>query len=138
MLRQSWKKVYSRTTTFGCCSWVHLNTSWILEYTWILLEYTIPLLQAEHGFCQQNGPEGGQLQDWYPDDKMMVVPGCLSIINKDEDDESLSFLVFWRHIVSAICLKYSKEGRLSSSHVGIRIIPLDVCYDDTKHWQMQS
>ena len=137
MLWQSWKKVYSRTTTF---SWIHLNTSWILEYTWILLEYTILLLQPEQGFCQQNGPERRQLQDWYQDEKykMMVVPWCLSIINRDEDDESLSFLVFWRHIVSAICLKYSKEGRLSSSHVGIRIIPLDVCYDDTKHWQMQS
>ena len=32
-----------------------------------------PLLQPEHGFCQQNRPEHGQLQDWYPDEKMVVV-----------------------------------------------------------------
>ena len=59
-------------------------------------------------------------------------------INKDEGDVSLPFLVFWRHIVIAIFLKYSKEGRLSSSHVGIRNIPLDVCYDVTKQYQVQS
>ena len=41
---------------------------------------------------------------------------------KDEGDESLSFLVFRRHIVNAVFLKYSKEGRLSSSHVGTRNI----------------
>ena len=59
-------------------------------------------------------------------------------INKDEGDESLPFLVFWRHIVNAIFLKYSKEGRLSSSHVGIRNIPSDVCHDVTKHYHVQS
>ena len=59
-------------------------------------------------------------------------------INKDEGNVSLPFLVFWRHIVIAIFLKYSKEGRLSSSQVGIRNIPLDVCYDVTKHYQVQS
>ena len=59
-------------------------------------------------------------------------------INKDKDDGSLPFLVFWRHIVNAIFLKYSKEGRLFSSHVGIRNIPSDVCYDVTKHYQVQS
>ena len=32
------KKIYSRTTA-----------------------KSIPLLQPEHGFCQQNGPEGGQV-----------------------------------------------------------------------------
>ena len=37
-----------------------------------------PLLQPEHGFCQQNGPELGQLQDWYQDEKMVVVPACLN------------------------------------------------------------
>ena len=57
-------------------------------------------------------------------------------INKDEGDKSLPFLVFSRHIVNAIFLKYSKEGRLSSSHVGIRNIPSDVCYDVTKHYQV--
>ena len=46
-------------------------------------------------------------------------------INKDKGDESLPFVVFRRHIGNAIFLKYSKENRLSSSHVGI-------CYDETK------
>ena len=59
-------------------------------------------------------------------------------INKDEGDESLPFLVFWRHTVNAIFLKYSKEARLSSSHVGIRNIPSDVCYGVAKHYQVQS
>ena len=59
-------------------------------------------------------------------------------INKDEDNESLPFLVFWRHIVNAIFLKYSKEGRLSSSHVGIWNISSDVCYDVTKYYQVKS
>ena len=43
-------------------------------------------------------------------------------INKDEGDETLPFLVFRRHTVYAIFLKYSKEDRLSSSHLGIRNI----------------
>ena len=55
-------------------------------------------------------------------------------INRDEGDESLPFLVFRRHIVNAIFLKYSMEGRLFSSHVGIGNIPSDVCYDDAKHY----
>ena len=59
-------------------------------------------------------------------------------INKDEGIESLPFLVFRRHNVNAIFLKYSKEGRLSSSDVGIQNIPSDICYDDTKHYQVQS
>ena len=62
----------------------------------------------------------------------------LYCINKDEGDESLPFLVFWRHIVNAIFLKYSKEGRLSSSHAGNQNIPSDVCYDVIKHYQVQS
>ena len=59
-------------------------------------------------------------------------------VKKDEGNESLLFLVFRRHIVNAIFLKYLKKGRLSSSHVGIRNIPSDICYDDTKHYQVQS
>ena len=59
-------------------------------------------------------------------------------INKDEGDETLPLLAFQGHVVNAIFLKYSKKGRLSSSHVGIRNIPLDVCYGDTKHYQVQS
>ena len=53
-------------------------------------------------------------------------------INKDEGDESLLLVAFQRHAVNAIFPKYSKEGRLSSSHVGIRNIPSDVYCDDTK------
>ena len=62
----------------------------------------------------------------------------LYLINKDEGDESLPLLVFRRDVVNVIFLKYSKEGRLSSSHVGIRNVPSDVCYDDTKHYQVLS
>ena len=51
MLEQSQKKLYSTTTV-----------------------KSIPLLQPEHGFCQQNGLECGQVQDWYPNEKMVVVP----------------------------------------------------------------
>ena len=58
-------------------------------------------------------------------------------INKDEGDKTLPFLVFRRHIVNEIFLKYWKEGRLSLIHVGIWNISSDVCYDDTKH-QVQS
>ena len=39
---------------------------------------SIPLLQPEHRFCQQNGPELGQLQDWYLKEKMVVVPVSLN------------------------------------------------------------
>ena len=56
-------------------------------------------------------------------------------VNKDEGDDSMPFLVFRKHIVNA---KYSKKSRLSSNHVGIRNIPLDICYDDTEYFQGQS
>ena len=42
-------------------------------------------------------------------------------INKDEGDESVPLLALRRDVVSAIFLKYSKEGKLLSSHVGIQI-----------------
>ena len=54
---------------------------------------------------------------------------------------SLSLLAFWRHVVDAIFLKYSKEGRSSPSHEQIRSVLIclpDVCYDDTKHYQVSS
>ena len=56
----------------------------------------------------------------------------LYCINKDEGDESLPLVAFERDVFSVIFLKYLKKGRLSSSHVGIRNVPSDVCYDDTK------
>ena len=60
-------------------------------------------------------------------------------INKDEGDECLPLLAFRRYVVNVIFLKYFSEGgRLCSSHLGIRNIPSDICYDDTKHYQVQS
>ena len=58
----------------------------------------------------------------------VVIQGAwvLYRINKDKGDESLHVLAFRRHAVNVIFLKYSKEGRLSSSHLGIRNIPSDV------------
>ena len=53
-------------------------------------------------------------------------------INKDEGDESLPLLALRRDVVNAVFLKYSKEGRLSSSQVRIRHIPSAVCYGDKK------
>ena len=86
---------------------------------------------------------------WYANEKMMVVPACLNgrcchsgcvglYRIKDKDDESLPLLAFLRQIVNVILLKYSMEGRLSSSHLGFRSIPSDVCYDDTKQYQVRS
>ena len=59
-------------------------------------------------------------------------------INKDEGDECLPLRDFRRDVINAIFLKYSKEGRLCSSDVGIRNIPSDVCYNDLKNYQVQS
>ena len=60
-------------------------------------------------------------------------------ITKDEGNESLPLLIVRRHVVvNAIFLKYSKEGRLSSSNLGIRDIPSYVYYDDIKYYQVQS
>ena len=35
-------------------------------------------------------------------------------------------------------LENSKEGKIPPSHIGIRNIPSDVCYDDTEHCYMKS
>ena len=71
----------------------------------------------------------------YLNDGCVVLQGVwvLYSINKDKGDESLPPPAFRRDFVNAIFMKYSKEVRLSSSHVEIRNIPSDVCYDDTKH-----
>ena len=53
-------------------------------------------------------------------------------VSKDKGDGSMPLLALRRDVVNAIFLKLSKEGRLTSSQVGIRNIPSDV-YDDTKH-----
>ena len=36
------------------------------------------LLQPEYGFCQQNGSELGQEQNWFLKEKIVVVPVCLN------------------------------------------------------------
>ena len=71
-------------------------------------------------------------------DVVIHVVWVLYCINKDKGDESLPLPPFLRHADNVIFLKYSKKGRLSSSHLGIRNIPSDVCYDGTKHYQVQS
>ena len=66
------------------------------------------MLQPEHEFCQHSGPECGQVQDWYLNEKMMLVHACLNEhlvlqclevihrINKDERDEFLAPYSFFR------------------------------------------
>ena len=70
----------------------------------------------------------------------VVIQGAwvLYRINKGKGNESLPLLAFRKHVANVIFLKYSKEDRLSSSHLGIRNIPSDVCYDDRKHFKVQS
>ena len=60
---------------------------------------------------------------WYTNEKMVVVPACLN--GKCCSSEYLPLLTFRRRVVNEIFLKYSKEGRLCSSHLGIRNIPSD-------------
>ena len=69
---------------------------------------------------------------------MVYLSMCGYCIILTRSDESMPFLAFERDVASAIFLKYSKEGRVSSSHVRIRNISLDVCLDDTKNLQVQS
>ena len=53
-----------------------------MQRHWLLYSRTttksIPLLQPEHEFYQQNRPECSEVQDWYPNEKMVVVPLCLN------------------------------------------------------------
>ena len=39
----------------------------------------MPLFQTEHGFCQKNRSDRGQIQDWYPYEKMVLVPIFLMV-----------------------------------------------------------
>ena len=127
MLEQSWKKVYLRTKTnqFHC---YNQNMGFVNSINKSVPNYNI----------------GIRMKKWWWSafvsmvDVVLQGAWILYCVNKDEGDESLPFLVFRRHIVNAIFLKYSKEGILSSSYVGIRNIPWDICYDDTKHYQVQS
>ena len=69
----------------------------------------------------------------------IVIQGVwiLYYINKDKGDQSLPLLAFRKH-VNVIFVKYSEEGKYSQSHLGIQNISSDVCYDNTKHYQVQS
>ena len=90
----------------------------------------IPLLQPEHKFCRQNGPERSQVQDWYPNEKIgdssrmadvvLQTVWVLYRMNKN-GDESLPLLLEEM---------FSIEDRSSSIHVGIRNVLSDDCYDD--------
>ena len=56
----------------------------------------------------------------------------------NEDDQSLPLLACRRDVVNAIFLKYSKEDSFTSSHERIWNILLEVFYNDTKQYQVQS
>ena len=62
------------------------------------------MLQPEHVFCQQNGPERGQVlvSEWKNGGSAWV----FYRINKDKGDESLFLLAFRRHVVNVIFLTY--------------------------------
>ena len=69
---------------------------------------------------------------------MVYLSMCGYCIIVTRSDESMPFLAFERDVANAIFLKYSKEGRVSSSHIRIRNISSDFCLDDTKNLQVQS
>ena len=79
---------------------------------------------------------------WFPFVWMVDVNGiqCAWILyrfNKDKGNDPLPLLAFWRHVVNEVLSEIFK-GRLSSSHLGTRNIPSDVCYDDTEHMMTQA
>ena len=59
-LHSSFLNLLNLTDLFGF--WTKLNES--------ITTKLIPLLQPEHGFCQQNGPVYGQVQDCYSKKKI--------------------------------------------------------------------
>ena len=92
MFEQSWKKAYSITTT-----------------------KSISLLQPEHVFSQHSTLGNGQAQDWYPNEKMVVVPiyssslivdlvlkgaWVLNHINKAVDNESITLFYLFKEMFS--------------------------------------
>ena len=107
---------------------------------------SVPLLQPELGteWTRTRPGIGIRMKKWWWFPYVWMVDAVIQrawvlyLINKEKDDDSFPLITFWRHVVNVIFLKYSKEDRLSSSHIGIRNIPSDVCYDDTEHYQVQS
>ena len=97
---------------------INQNSSTVTTRTWVFLtEWTRTLKSI-----------GTRMKKWWWFQLVWMVDVVLQgawvlyPINKDEGNESLPLLGFPRHVVNAIFLKYSKEGRLSSSHLGIRNI----------------
>ena len=97
-----------------------------------LYSRTATKLKPEHGICRQNGPNvakyriGVRMKNFSSE--------CLGVSYYQRSDDSLPLVAFWRDNVNLVFLKYSKEGRSSPSHVRIRSVPSNVCYDDTKHY----
>ena len=56
---------------------VYIASSKFSKYSRTATEL-IPLLQPEQGFFRKDGPERFQLQDWYPNEKMVVISVCLN------------------------------------------------------------
>lgn len=92
-------------------------------------------------YWSRSRPSAGLLCEWKNDGSPSLLErsilffrmhGCWIILTKMAI--SLSLLAFRRHVVNAIFLKYSKEG----SNIWIQNVPLDVYYNDTKHFQKPS
>ena len=57
---------------------VYIASSKFSKYSRTATEL-IPLLQPEQGFFRKDGPERFQLQDWYPNEKMVVISVWLNV-----------------------------------------------------------
>ena len=83
---------------------------------------TIPLLQLEPGFCQQNGSERRQAKQWYPNEKLVVIPVCL---NGRRCSSGCVGIVLYRQWVS-VSSQFSKrccQCNFSGIFKGRQIIP---------------
>ena len=75
---------YCENYLFFCnAKWGHflnffLNCPRIVHLPLLTTTKSVPMLKPEHGFCQQNKPEPGQVQEWYTNEKMVVVLVCLN------------------------------------------------------------
>ena len=75
----------------------------------LILEIYLQIFVQDYGFCRQNGPEHGQAQDWYLNEKVVVAQVfsnglcCYS--------EVLGSLpAFRRYVDNAVFLQYSKKA----------------------------
>ena len=130
------------------------SKSFAFEESWNKLFSTttaklIQLLRPEP-YDQKNGLKGSQIQQWYLNEKMVVVPVCLNrwccfsecahavSYQRNEGDEPLPLLAFEINVVIVVFLKYSKVGKSSANHVEIWNALSDVYCDYTKHYQVLS